>query len=117
MLRGSLPPALEDLKTGFHFEWVSVSPHQNVVSQAGRRATAIYLADEHSGPDIQRIFDIVADHLGRFFSNPDEIIDARQRLLVWYRNQDGDDVIYGPHRYVGYSDPRSDSPFDITRST
>ena len=117
ILKGNLPPAVADLSVGFHFEWVSQSPHQNVASHGGRRATAIYLADEHTDQEIESIFDTAADHLGRFFPNPDESIEARQRLLVWYRDQNGNDILFGSHRYVGYSDPRSDSPFDITRST
>lgn len=43
-----LPPALSDLKAGFRFAWTPISPHQNVISDDGRRATVIYLGEDYN---------------------------------------------------------------------
>ncbi len=51
-LEGQLPVALADLSGGFKFDWSPLSPHTNIVSSSaavdGRRATVIYLGDQHS---------------------------------------------------------------------
>ena len=41
ILTNELPAALGDLQAGFRFDWSSQSPHTNIVSSAGRRATAV----------------------------------------------------------------------------
>ncbi len=116
ILQSSLPPALSDLEYGFELSWDPASPHQNVVSSDERRATVIYLGDSCNESLVAQIFALAADFLGRWFSEPNDIIEARQRLHVWYRSDNGNDVTVNPHAYIDYDDPRSDSPFDIARS-
>jgi hypothetical protein len=116
ILQSSLPPALSDLEHGFELSWDPASPHQNVVSSDGQRATVIYLGDSCSEKLVEQVFALAADFLGRGFSEPNDIIEARQRLHVWYRSDNGNDVTVNPYAYIDYDDPRSDSPFDIARS-
>jgi len=117
ILESSLPPGIADLEDGFELDWDSTSPHQNVVSKNGRRATAIYLADGYSDTQVESIAKKVEEYLGQSFNHPDEIIEARQRLQVWYRDDDGNDVTFDQHPYIDFDDPKAGSPFDITRST
>lgn len=115
MLTTRLPAALSDLHAGFRFDWSPQSPHTNIVSAAGRRATAIYLGDEHSMVSVDEIYTRAVDHIGQAEKSADAINDGRQRLAVWYRDKHGDDVQYQPHRYVEYDDSRTDSAVDIGR--
>lgn len=114
-LRGSLPPALADLAPGFQLDWSPQSPHTNIVSRGNRRATGIYLGDEHTAQSIEAVAARAADHIGQWETVPDAIVEGRQRLVVWYRNPEGNDVRYEPDRYVEYDQSRTDSPVDIGR--
>ena len=116
LLETSLPAGIADLADGFELDWDPSSPHQNVVSKDGRRATAIYLSDAYSESEVETIVKTVEEYLGKSLNDPDDIIEARQRLQVWYRDDDGDDVTFNPHPYVDFDDPKAGSPFDITRS-
>lgn len=116
ILRSQLPAALGDLRGGFRFDWSHQSPHTNIVSPAGRRATAIYLGDEHTPDTAHTIAAKAADHIGRWEATPNGIIEGRQRLHVWYRDDQGNDVPCDPDRYVQYDETHVESPFDITRS-
>ena len=116
LLLSALPPAISDLKDGFRLDWSSESPHQNVISKDGRRATVIYLSDTCDAIQANAISKTVEDYLGRFFSEPDQIVEARQRLHVWYRNTEGDDVTVNSHAHLDYDDTRTASPFDIART-
>jgi hypothetical protein len=110
-----LPPALTDLETGFRFEWTAASPHQNVISDAGRRATVIYLGEDYNESQIESVGKRVAEYLNRTFKHPDESIEARERLHLWYRNEADKVELFDSTRYLQYDDPRSASEFDIAR--
>ncbi|QDV62038.1 hypothetical protein [Crateriforma conspicua] len=115
LLEQSLPAGIADLEAGFDLDWHPDSPHQNVVSKNGRRATAIYLGDDYSETQVESIVKTVEEYLGQSLNDPDDIIEARQRLQVWYRSDEGNDVTFDSHPYVDIDDPKSGSPFDITR--
>lgn len=115
LLKTSPPPALNDLKAGFSLSWSDHSPHTNIVSPDGKRATAIYLGDEHSMETIEEIAARAADHIGQWETEADAIVTGKQRLTVWYRDRDGQDVAFGTDRYVGFSQTHTESPFDIGR--
>jgi hypothetical protein len=108
-----LPPALQDLNGGFRFEW---APQQNVISRTGRRATVVYMGEEASHADIEAVTKKMAEFLHRTFPTPNASIEARQRLHVWYRQDDGTIKRLDHSRYVTFDDPRSTSEFDIARS-
>ncbi|MBS0196257.1 MAG: hypothetical protein JSR77_05815 [Planctomycetes bacterium] len=116
VLTTRLPAALSDLQAGFHFDWSSQSPHTNIVSTAGRRATAIYLGDEHTPETAYRVAAKAADYIGEWETSPNDIVEGRQRLHVWYRDDQGNDVLCNADRYVKYDDTNTESPFDITRA-
>jgi hypothetical protein len=117
LLRTQLPAAIDDLRAGFKFDWSPQSPHTNVVSSAsGRRATAIYLGDEHTADSAQAFAATAAEYIGRWESTANSIIEGKQRLHVWYRNDQGHDVPCDPYQYVQYDETHTESPFDITRS-
>jgi len=116
ILTTQLPAALADLQSGFRFDWSSQSPHTNIISSADRRATAIYLGDEHTPETAYSVAAKAADHIGEWETTPDAIIEGRQRLHVWYRDNQGNDVPCNPDRYVQYDEIHTESPFDITRS-
>lgn len=109
-----LPPALDDLKGGFRLEW---APHQNVVSSAGRRATAIYMGEDASDTDIEAVGKRMAEYLQRAAPDPDAGIEARQRLHLWYRHGDGAIQLFDRTRYLKIDEPRSGSEFDIARAS
>lgn len=114
-LKTVLPAALADLGAGFNFDWSPQSPHTNIVSPDKRRATAIYLGDEHTIESVEEIATKAADHIGQWEMTPDAIVEGRQRLAVWYRDSQGNDVQYQPHRYTGYDQSHTDSLVDIGR--
>jgi len=116
ILLSSLPTALLDLQAGFQIDWTPDSPHTNIAATSGRRATAIHLGNAYTAETAQRVADLAADYIGRWASEPNDILEARQRLHVWYQDQGGQDVLCDRDRYVGFDDPHSDSPFDIARS-
>lgn len=114
LISESLPPAIRDLKGGFNFDWV---PHQNVVSKAGRRATAVYMGEEAGDSEIEATGKRIAEYLRKSASGEDEALEARQRLHIWYRNAQGNIQLFERSRYTAISDARSGSEFDIARGT
>lgn len=112
-----LPKALADLTSGFRFDWVPEAPHQNVLSHDNRRATAIYLGETVSEAQVEAVAKKAAEYLGRLFTEPDHIVQARQRLHVWYRNGTGELTLFSPDRYLRFDEPRATSEFDIARDT
>jgi hypothetical protein len=116
ILKNALPAALADLEAGFRFDWSPHSPHTNIASTVGRRATAIYLGDEHTPETAYSVAAKAADHIGEWETSPNAIIEGRQRLHVWYRDNQGNDVPCDQDRYVQYDETHTESPFDITRS-
>jgi hypothetical protein len=113
LLKNQLPAALGDLRDGFRFDWSPDSPHTNA---SGRRATAIYLGDEYTTDLAYAVAAKAADHIGQWATTPDAIIEGKQRLHVWHRDHQGNDVPCEPYRYVQYDETHTESPFDITRS-
>lgn len=110
------PPSLNDLAAGFQFDWQPNSPHTNLVSSAARRATIIALDDTHTGRDAENVRNTVAEYLRRTALTADESTEAMQRLHVWYRDDQGNDVLCDPYHYVMY-DKVDESPFDIGRAS
>src|SRR5262249_15499357 len=100
-----LSPALADLSAGYKFDWSPQSPHTNVVSTSptgnNRRATVIYLGDQHSEESAKNVAARAADHIGQWAKEKDQIVEGKQRIGVWFRDQHGNDVqLQNP--YVGY---------------
>ena len=115
VLKNDLPAALADLKPGFKFDWLAESPHTNIVSLEEKRATAIYLGDEHTMESVEEIAKRAADHIGQWEKTEDAIVEGKQRLAVWHRDSQGRDVRFEPHRYTEYDRSHTDSPVDIGR--
>ena len=116
ILKSHLPAALADLQGGFKFDWSVDSPHTNIISNTGRRATTIYLGDDHAPEGAGEIEARAADHIGDWEQDPNAIVEGRQRLHVWYRDDQGNDVLCDPHKYVQYDESHTESPFDIGRA-
>jgi len=111
-----LPPALADFKDGFRLEWSSNSPHQNAISEKGKRATVVYMGEEASAARIEEIAKTLAEFLHRGFSDPGASHSARQRLAVWFRKNE-EIVQLDPGRYIKFDRPGDASEFDIGRET
>jgi hypothetical protein len=109
-----LPPALADFKDGFRLEWSPGSPHQNAISDKGNRATVVYMGEESSATRIEEIARTLAEFLHRGFSDPRESRSARQRLAVWFREND-EIVQLDPARYIKFDQADDTSEFDIGR--
>lgn len=112
----TLPQALKDLAHNPTFDWNPTSPHQNIRSSTGRRATVIYLGEDSSSAHIESISQKAAEYLRRDCRTMDEMIEAHQRLHVWYKDDNGDIKSFDFSRYVRFDDPRTESPLDIGRS-
>jgi hypothetical protein len=118
LIKGDLlPPALTDFTRGVKLQWSEEFPHQNAISEAGHRATVIYMGEESSDSQIEAIVKSVAECLHRSCSNPDDSHTARQRLAVWYRDRNGNITLYDPHRFLVYDKSGTTSEFDIGRET
>jgi hypothetical protein len=109
-----LPPALSDFAQGFRFEWSSEQPHQNAISSIGNRATVIYMGEESSPARVEETAMIAAEKLRRAFSDPDANLSARQRLAIWFR-ENNQIEIFDSSRYVNYDQTNTESEFDIGR--
>jgi hypothetical protein len=116
ILKVSLPAALADLEGGFRFDWSPDSPHTNIVSAAGRRATAIYLGDEHTAETAHNVAAKADDHISKWATSPNAILEGKQRLHVWYRDDQGNDVPCNRDDCVRFDETHTESPFVITRS-
>jgi len=111
----SLPPALADLKEGFRLEWSPDYPHQNAIAvTTGRRATVIYMGDEANHTQIEATAKRVAEFLHRGCTDPRMSRAARQRLAVWFRENE-EIVPLDPNRYVKFDEAGDTSEFDIGR--
>jgi len=110
------PTALTDLGQGFRLDWHEAHPHQNIVSGANKRATAIYLGEDVDDATIDRVAAQMAENLRRHAVNDNESITARQRLAIWYR-RDNQLCRHNPDRYIKFDDPRSTSDLDLTRQS
>ena len=110
----NLPPSLADLKDGFYFEWSAHYPHQNVVSSAGSRATAVYMGEGSSDAQIDEVARRSAENLHRTSADVHASLRAKQRLAIWFRKNNAI-VLNDPHRYVKIDQPGDMSEFDIGR--
>lgn len=111
----ALPPALDDFKTGFQLNWSPDYPHQNAISNVGKRATVVYMGEEANFERVEATARRLAEFLQRTFSNPDESLEARQRLAVWYRDDNAKIVSFGVHNYARIDKTGDRSEFDIGR--
>ncbi len=112
-----LPASLSDFAGGYRFDWQESSPHTNVTSTNGRRATVIALDNNHTREDAENLRDTVADYLRRTSTSDDECLEARQRLHIWYQDPQGQDALCDPYQYTQYDQIPTDSPFDIGRAS
>ena len=105
-----------DLSGGVQLAWNSHSPHQNVLSHNGGRATAVYMGEECDPVHAVATATRLADFLHRQFRNPDDSHNARQRLAVWYR--DGDEIVLvDSDRYLRFDRSGTASEFDYARDS
>ncbi len=111
-----MPPALADLKTGVRFEWVPGCPHQNVVSEGGCRATAIYMGEEVDHAQVEAVWTNAVEYLHRASADADQSLETKQRLAVWYRNAADKVELFNRERFLRYDEARSDSQLDIARA-
>lgn len=111
-----LPPALEDFRKGFRFEWIKNSPHQNAISSENKRATVIYLGEDVNLDQVEAVKKMAAEFLHRAAAGPDESRDARQRLALWFR-MNGELTLFDPHALVKYDTPGNESEIDIGRES
>ncbi len=109
-----LPPALADLKGGFRLEWSRAFPHQNAISATDQRATVIYMGEESSASQIEATAITIAENLRRAFPDPDQNLLARQRLAVWFR-ENQQIALFDHLRYVKIDQTSSTSEVDIGR--
>ena len=112
-----LPPALLDLKKGFCLEWSKNRPHQNVLSESGQHATVIYMGEDASETEIDRIYLKAAEYLYIGFPDFTENHNERQRLAVWYRDNDGEIKQYNRDRFVAFNKTLDNHEFDIARES
>jgi hypothetical protein len=111
-----LPPALTDLSGGVQLAWTFQSPHQNVLSRTGDRATAVYMGEECDSAHAVATATRLAEFLHRQFRNPDDSHNARQRLAVWYR--DGDDIVLvDSSQYLRFDRSGTASELDYARDS
>ena len=110
-----LPKALNDLNGGCSFQWSQDFPHQNVISESGKHATAIYMGEESTLEQIEATKARVAEYLHRASSDPDQSHSARQRLHIWFRNVQGQIKLYDPYSYVKIDQAGDTSALDLGR--
>lgn len=108
-----MPAAIRDLKDGFKLDW---APHQNVISNAGHRATVVYMGEETGDGDREAAGKRIAEYLRRGAPDDDAALAARQRFHMWYRDVHGALQLFEPARYLRFSEPRSGSEVDIGRT-
>ena len=96
--------------------WSPCAPYQNAILTNGERATVIYMGEEASIAKIEATKKNIADYLHRASSNVDQSLSAKQRLAVWYRNDD-QIVLFDPYQYVKIDQTGTSSEFDIGRES
>lgn len=112
----NLPQSLKDISGNVSLEWSPNFPHQNVVTEEGKRATVIYMGEDAATAQIEKVKMNVAECLRRSFSDDDNRQSALQRLAVWYRDEDDEIVLFEPYRYVQIDETPEASEFDIGRA-
>jgi hypothetical protein len=115
---GRLPAALKAFSSGWKFEWLETTPHQNLTqaSGLGQRATVVYMGEEVLPSKVQEVKANISTYLHQSSIDADASMEAKQRLAVWYRNANGEITLYDPDRYTKF-DRTSQSEVDIGRET
>ena len=112
----ALPPALQDFKSGFRLDWLPAFPHQNAISNQGSRATAVYMGEDCNVTQVEATAKRLDEFLHRASSDPDQSLEARQRLAVWYRDDNRNLVAHSVHIYTQIDKTGDQSEFDIGRA-
>jgi hypothetical protein len=111
-----LPTALKGNVGTVRLCWSLSAPHQNALLANGELATVIYMGEETSTATIEATKKKIAEYLHRSSSNVDKSLSAKQRLAVWYRNDD-QIVLFDPYQYVRIDQTGTSSEFDIGRES
>ncbi|SIT43509.1 hypothetical protein BN2475_430023 [Paraburkholderia ribeironis] len=99
------PPALRDLADGLTFDWAPAEPHHNIISNAGKRATLIYLGDEPRDSDVAAVGNKVRQSLvGKPTVDRCCVVFRRNGQLKTWSHPDS----------TRFDRPQSDSPTSIT---
>jgi hypothetical protein len=100
------PPELEDLRSGWQFEWSRDHPHCNLLSQEGKYATVVYCAD--NTPD--RRFTQIGDALRQWLIDSS---DSPSRLAILFRKAGQLDIWRHPES-KRFDKPAGDAPANFT---
>ena len=112
--KSSLPEALKDFEGDFRLEWTAGSPHQNAVTDAGGRASVIYLGEESGEKEATEVASRIEEFLRRSLADREARRRSIQRVAVWYRDE-GKIVTLNPNRHTRF-DQGGDTPaYDIGR--
>jgi hypothetical protein len=111
----NLPPALKDLKDGFHYQWSLGSPHQNVLSVSGQRATAVYVGEDSGSAQLEKTKKNFRERLRRSFADADDRAAALDRLAIWYRNSEGAIALVDFRPHCAFDKMTDVSEYDIAR--
>jgi hypothetical protein len=108
------PPNLPDLAQGFTLDWSPACAQQNVRLASGEWATVIYMGEDSGLEVIEAAFKNAADNLHKMSRDPDCSLAAKQRLVVWYK-ENGQLRIFGQHKFVGIDKEDNVSEVDVAR--
>ena len=100
------PPELSDLTIGYDFSWNEQYPHSNVVSNAGKRATLIYLGENRLEKELKN----VGDKLRTALLRRDQ---PKNRLGIFHR-LDGKPVLWLHPDSRRFDKPNNASSSEIT---
>ncbi len=111
-----LPSSLVDLQAGKKLGWASGAPHQNLVAENGKRATAIYLGEDVTAEQAMNVKTQAAEYLRRSSTDHDHEVEVKQRLAVWFRDHAGNIDLAGRDQYITFDEPRTGSAVDLART-
>lgn len=111
----NLPPALRVLNGDLKLTWMPSFPHQNLLSTNGERATVIYVGEDKDLTQVSEIELKAAAVIHRSYTDPHSSHTARQRLFVWYRDDNGNLALYNRQPGVAIDDPGGESPISFGR--
>jgi hypothetical protein len=112
----NLPPSLVDLQAGKKLGWATTAPHQNLVANSGKRATAIYLGEDVTMEQAMNVKTQAAEYLRRSSTDHDHEVELKQRLAVWFRDHTGTIDLAGRDQYITFDEPRTGSAVDLART-
>jgi hypothetical protein len=78
------------------------------------KATVIYMGEEHSIERVTESATMAAEVLHRSATDRRESLSVRQRLAVWFRDND-QITLCDPHRYLQINQTGNTSEIDISR--